>query len=71
MLLFVSCACAIDYMQTKGVSEWYIFILLIQPQSNSLYPGGVIYVDKIFGDPIWNANKPKCNKSNKAIFRKE
>ena len=37
---FASCAGAMVCVQTNRVSEWYMFILLIQPQSNSLYPDG-------------------------------
>ncbi len=37
-----------DRVQTNRVSEWYMFILLIQPQSNSLYPDGAIYLDRFF-----------------------
>ena len=37
-----------DRVQTNKVSEWYMFILLIQPQSNSLSSDGVIYLDICF-----------------------
>ncbi len=61
-----------DRVQTNRVSEWYMFILLIQPQSNSLYPDGAIYLDRFFfflneDKPEW---KPKWNRSNEAIFKK-
>ncbi len=49
-----------------------VFILLIQPQSNSLYPDGAIYLDRFiffFNDdkPEWK--KPKWNRSNEAILK--
>ena len=44
----MSCAAAMDRVQSNRVSEWYMFILLIQPQSNSFYPDAVIYLDRFF-----------------------
>ncbi len=44
------------------LSEWYMFILLIQPQSNSLDPDGAIYLDRFFfffTMTSRNENKPK------------
>ncbi len=54
---------AMDHVQTNRVSEWYMFKLLIQPQSNSLYPDGANYLDRCFfvflNDDKPNENKPK------------
>ncbi len=46
-VICVMCS-AMDRVQTNRVSEWYMFILLIQPQSNSLDPDGTIYLDRFF-----------------------
>jgi len=37
-----------DHIQTNRVSEWYMLILLIQPQANALYPDGAIYLASFF-----------------------
>lgn len=42
---FVSCARAMDRVQTNRTSEWFMFILLIQ--SDSLYPDAAIYLDSV------------------------
>ncbi len=36
-----------------------VFILLIQPQSNSLYPDGAIYLDRFFILFFLNEDKPE------------
>ena len=43
---FASCAGAMVCVQTNRVSECYY--TLIQPQSNSLYQDGAIYLDRLF-----------------------
>ncbi len=71
-VICVMCS-AMDRVQTNRVSEWYMFILLIQPQSNSLYPDGAIYLDRFsfffLTMTSRNENKPKWNRSNEAIFK--
>ncbi len=55
----VSCAGAMDRVQTNRVSEWYMVILLIQPQSNSLDPDGAIYLDRFFFFFFLNEDQPE------------
>ncbi len=51
------CHVQVRWIGTNQYGVGMVFILLIQPQSNSLYPDGAIYLDRFFF--FLNDDKPE------------